>query len=92
MNCAQCGRLLYATQRKCNCGWNRPIESLPPAEQPRSSPSVAVSRAIESKLVEVNAFVEKFRIANPGATARDACLEGLRKRGLLSMLPKTVKR
>lgn len=92
MNCTACHRVLYPKQLKCACGWKRPNDSLPDEIRPRSVPCAAVERVLVEHEAKVYAWVEKYRAAHPGASAREACLEGLRKKGIINMLPKSLKK
>lgn len=68
------------------------MHTLPPTESPNSAPCAAVQVHFDAKLDSVNAYIGKYRLAHPQATKREACMEGLRKRGLLSALPASLRK
>jgi hypothetical protein len=92
LNCAQCERLLYPKQRVCQCGWRRPLETLPPEERPRSTPAPAVARALAEMLAKVTTWIEKYRAKYPGASEREASIALMRKKGWLNLLPEVLKK
>ena len=91
MNCQQCHRLLYLTQRTCQCGWKRPNDTLPAEVRHRSEPQADTARAMAEREAPLVAWVERYMAKHPGTTRRDACRALLKKKGLIEMLPDALK-
>ena len=82
MNCAKCRRVLYFGQKVCECGEKVPIAKPVKIEPGRIYPPNAQDKAFAQRLREVNAYVSDYRLKNPGATKKTACMQYLQERGI----------
>ena len=86
MNCPECHRIVFVTQKRCACGAVLPtpkIEHAPPKES-MASP---VRREVAEMESEVNAYVNLYLAKHPSATIREACIEYMKENGLFEKLP-----
>lgn len=86
--CPSCGATL--TGKMCACGYA--VRTVVPRQDFKSAPQAATARAFAEKLREVNAYVEKYQQQHPGASKREACLEGLKRKGLSNIVPAHIRK
>lgn len=82
MNCAKCKRVLYYGQKVCECGERVPAIKPVKIEPGKIYPPNAMDKAFAQRLKEVNAYVDDYRLKNPGANKRQACMQYMLERGI----------
>lgn len=91
MNCGSCGRLLYANQKKCPCGWSAPERRAVPSVARPGDPQdsgAATKRKFAERQRKIDAHVMQYMAANRGATQREACLSYMKQIGCYTMFAK----
>ena len=93
MNCAECGRLLFANQSKCPCGWKAPERRAIPSQSRHADPkdcSIEAKRKFAKMLNEVDAYVARYLAVNRGSSQKDACFAYMRENRLMHILPASL--